>query len=187
MTQIMLEDPTVVQAGTFTAEEKCHLILAAYCLRIGRVDESSTHGTGADTNVGHRSSQIYEAYAKQLGASPAVIENIKLLVHYAVIPYGACPHNVQTQFKTGSKLSTAKNLLSTAHEFDLLRISQDNTNKFNARFPAMDLAKYKATQSGLFQATGVDPVGQRNQYQNDNFIALSASGILTWQAVSRVS
>jgi hypothetical protein len=193
MTQIMLEDTILVPANTFSAEERFHLILAAYCLRIGRVDESSTYGGGADTNVGLRSSQIYEAYAKQLGASPAVIENTKLLVHYAVIPFSSCPTSVQTQFKTGSKLSTAKNLLSTAHEFDLLRVGRDYINnsglsqKVRNRFSAIDLARYGAIREKLFKATGVDPVGAGNQYQNDKFIALSASGIHTWQAVSKVS
>ncbi|MBA2368530.1 MAG: hypothetical protein H0V82_05855 [Candidatus Protochlamydia sp.] len=98
-----------------SAYEKINLKLAAYFLRAGRVDETS-HKTSPADDYYTRSALIYEAYAKQLGVSSALIEWTKAIIVDSCKPIQLC-----RKANADPKSQFAYDLLTTVHEIDLVR------------------------------------------------------------------
>ncbi len=101
--------------NSLTADERLNLKLAAYFLRAGRVDESSHKNHPAD-DYNTRSAMIYEAYANQLGVKKETIQWIKNLINDSCKPLNIC-----VEANKPGKSRFAYDLLTTAHELDLVR------------------------------------------------------------------
>lgn len=101
----------------YSEEEKLQLVIAAYFLRSGRVDESS-HNGGKPDNYYTRSAQIYTAYAEQLqNCSSQVREWIKFHIEISTI---------LAEYRSSRPTTTHKdfltwNLITICHELDLIR------------------------------------------------------------------
>jgi len=103
-------------SSSLTQEERMHLFLAAYVLRTGRVDESDfSHRHPDDFYI--RSALIYEAYAKQFSNNEDLIGWVKKLIFNSVKPEGVR----ETDIDRNPKNRLGYELLSTAHELDLIR------------------------------------------------------------------
>lgn len=101
-----------------TSSEIMNLKLAAYFLRAGRMDESTSVGVANPDDYRTRSAQIYEAYAKQLQVNPDTIKWIKILIGNSLKPI-----NVRSAKEIDDipRNLLCHNLLSLAHKLDLMR------------------------------------------------------------------
>lgn len=99
-----------VRNVSFSEEDQLNLLLGAYCLRIGRIDEK---GSGEGEPYKERSAQVYEAYAQQLNIPTNTIEWVKRLIISGSSPF--------VPIEPKSKIACL--LLSTAHQIDLVRCS----------------------------------------------------------------
>lgn len=104
------------QMNAFSEEEKLNLMLASYLLRSGRVDESSHKSHNPDPYA-IRSAMIYEEYARQLGVSGPVIEQMTLLIKNACLPKGERDAAIDND----PKAMFGYQVLTLAHELDLIR------------------------------------------------------------------
>lgn len=101
---------------TLLEEEKIHLILAAYLLRSGRIDESS-HIDPSPDDYTTRSAMVYEAYARQFDVSMKTVCWVKNLIINSCKPM--CLRDPEIDGNPKSKF--AWNCLSTVHNLDLIR------------------------------------------------------------------
>jgi len=99
-----------------TQEERMHFMLAAYVLRAGRVDESDFSHPHPD-DFYTRSALIYEAYARQFSDNEDLIGWVKKLIFNSVKPEGVREADIDSDPKNRLGFE----LLSTAHELDLIR------------------------------------------------------------------
>ncbi|NGX59678.1 MAG: hypothetical protein KR126chlam3_00834, partial [Chlamydiae bacterium] len=102
--------------SALTQEERMHLFLAAYLLRAGRVDETDFRDQHPD-DFYTRSALIYEAYAKQFSNNEELIGWVKKLIFNSVKPIGVREKDIDSDPKNRLGFE----LLSTAHELDLIR------------------------------------------------------------------
>jgi hypothetical protein len=112
-----------------TEDEKLNIMMAAFFLRAGRVDESS-HKDPLPDDYNTRSALIYEAYAEQLKVDPELREWIRNLIIDSCKPLELC-----IEANKNSKSLFVYSLLTTAHECDLVRCFDKYTvekNKWGA-------------------------------------------------------
>jgi hypothetical protein len=176
------------QLNQLTQDEKLNLKLAVYFLRAGRVDESSHKNPPADDYY-TRSALIYEAYAKQLGVDPAMIDWTKKLIVDSCKPLAVCQEATKSE-----KSKFIYDLMTTAHELDLVRCfdkkhidaNMQGTEKRlgglivnpNARTPELyDFAKKLCEATGCSRRVDNHP-GDKNLFAN-----CSVNGDACWQAV----
>lgn len=101
--------------GTFLL----HFQLATYLMRAGRVDESSAKAQNAD-NWCLRSSQVYEAYAKQLEVPLDIMKWFSILLKNSGKPKNArCPKEIDANPST----LIVHQILYAVHKLDLIRIN----------------------------------------------------------------
>lgn len=112
-------DEAKEQLHQFSPEEMLNLKLAAFFLRAGRVDESNFKQKPPDTYK-ERSAQVYRAYAEQLGVDPAIIDWAAALIHDSCRPIDIC-----IEANKNPKSRFAYDLLTSAHEMDLVRCFRD--------------------------------------------------------------
>jgi hypothetical protein len=103
----------------FTPDERINLQLAVYCMRAGRVDESSSKIPNPD-DFHLRSAQVYEAYAKQLGFLPETIEFFSILIKNSGKPKSA---RSAKEIDADPKKLMCHLILYVVHNLDLIRIS----------------------------------------------------------------
>lgn len=120
MLQIVFEKiengPGKNQLEGLTLEERNHLVLAAFLLRAGRIDESSHIDPNPDDYY-TRSAMIYEAYANQLKASSQVISWVSMVILDSCKP--SCIRN--PEIDTTPKYKFAWDCLTLVHNLDLIR------------------------------------------------------------------
>jgi len=104
------------QLNSLSEEERLNLLLAAFLLRSGRVDESSHKSYNPDP-YSIRSALIYQEYARQLGVSEPVIEQTALVIRNACLPKGVR----DPQLESDPKAMFGYQMLTLAHELDLVR------------------------------------------------------------------
>ncbi len=202
-TQEILKELKKAKKSPFTEKEELNLMLAAYCLRSGRINEGS-HISKDPYNK--RSAQIYQEYAQQLGIDPKMIQWTQ-----NVISYWPKKSNEAIAFKKNQKNQLACKIVATGHELDLVRCKNqtefdpNNINqksiyhKIQKRFQllfqetaqnaANRTAKYIKSAQNLCKATGYaslqSETNQKSTYNNNTFITNSKNGLSCWNAVSR--
>jgi len=112
------------QLNSLTKEERLHLLLGAFFLRAGRVDESDHLAKNPD-DYNTRSALIYQEYAKQLKANPKTIKWVKSLIFNSCKPYYIRDKIIDTN----PKYQMGYQFLTLVHELDLVRIF--GKNKFD--------------------------------------------------------
>jgi len=176
---------TELHHTAFTAEQKNSLILAAYCYRLGRVDES---GAGHDQNR-LRSAQVYRAYATQLNFSREIIDWTFQIISRDY----STPLPDQTQ-------ELAYTLLDTAHRLDLQRCYSDLSHEIPAIKRNLDTLCPSGTSSTalatrlmafsekLIRATGCKNAYKRNRHYNpDLFGPMSLDGKKCIDTLNKIS
>jgi len=176
----------------FSEEEKLHLILAAYFLRAGRVDESSHKHSNPDDYY-TRSALIYEAYAKQISSSRKTIEWIKLLIKNSCIPQGIRDPAVDSHDKN----RIGYELLTLVHEVDLIRVFSKayieavTVPAIQKRliFLATPLSYDTTMDLGkkLCEITGVDHCYSQRPPKEREFVLCSTRGDYCWERVARLA
>lgn len=176
------------QLNQLTLDEKLNLKLAAYFLRAGRVDESS-HKKPPTDDYYTRSALIYEAYAKQLGVDSAQIEWIKKLIIDSCKPMSLCQ-----EVNKNEKSKFAYDLLTTAHELDLVRCFDENkilqnmqgTQKRLAGLitdPDIHVKRLYDFAKTLCEATGCSRKVDNHPGNQPLFALCSTNGDVCWQAI----
>ena len=175
----------VYDQSAFTQEQKNSLILAAYCYRLGRVDES---GMGHDQNR-LRSAQVYQAYANQLNFSTATIDWTFQII--------------SRDFNTplsDQKQELAYTLLDTAHRLDLQRCYSSMSAEIPMIETNLDLISPSGTSSKtltkrlmIFSEHLIQTTGCQNAYKGistynpTTFRTMSLDGKTCMQALNQVS
>jgi len=185
---------------TMSSTEKILLGLASFCLRVGRVDETSSETKFPDSNGRKlRSAQIFSLYASQLPthlAPPDEIKWVASLVAVACTPDEALPKVITEDDKS----YFAVQLLATAHELDLYRcynqkamqepiqkakqflfIQTDNFAKADELH-----SKLETYALNLIKATGSAIAYTNSDYDLQRFAENSLDAKYCWQTARRV-
>jgi O-acetyl-ADP-ribose deacetylase (regulator of RNase III) len=180
---------------SLSAEEKQHLKLGAYFLRAGRSDESSHKNPNPDDYY-TRSAMLYEAYALQLGASPATIQWVKKLIINSCKPKGVREADIDTNPKN----KFGYECLTMVHELDLVRCFgptsfgksmihvKDQLDSYLLKKPALKAdEKLLAFAKKLCEATGSRRTFDGATGDTDLFARCGVDGEFCWKQVQSVS
>lgn len=185
---------------TISSTERILLKLGSFCLRVGRVDETSTRTPFPDSNGRKlRSAQIFSLYASQLPANLAPRDEIKWvasLVEVACSPDEALPKTITENEKS----YFAVQLLATAHELDLYRCYDKKSMQEPIQkakqflfIQTEDLtkvddihSKLEAYALNLIEATGSAIVYSNRSWDLQRFAANSLDAKYCWQTARRV-
>ena len=179
---------------SLSAEEKMHLKLGAYFLRAGRSDESSHKMLNPDDYY-TRSAMIYEAYAQQLGATPATIAWVKKLIINSCKPKGVRDPDIDTDPKN----KFGYECFTVVHGLDLIRCFGKTSYGNSLAHVKNELDHYflkkpalKADQTlfdfakKLCEATGSHRTYDGAKGNTDLFARCGVDGDFCWQQVQSV-
>ncbi len=165
------------------------LQLAAYCLRIGRCDESGWKLDGDNYNA--RSAEIFREYAKQLKIDPKIRELLAKYIRLSTFDDNQAEINNEQD-----RLVHA--VLSLVHELDLIRLfpADKFKNKVYKHLQTLlqnneDIEKYANTlikfSQNLSIATGGTLRNARSPLQNEEeFTINSTYGGYCWKTVQNI-
>jgi hypothetical protein len=180
--------------------EKLLLKMGAFSLRMGRVDESSTHARYSDTDGWKkRSAQIFQLYASQLPpetAPKAHIDWVASLISVACNPVELLPRAIIEDQKS----NVGVQLLTCVHELDLYRcylkadmgkpiekvktflfIQTEDFEKANTFQPRLEEYALK-----LMEVTGSNIAYYKQGYRLAEFGANSLDAKYCWQTTGKV-
>ena len=103
-------------------EDKVNLLLGAYCLRTGRVDDRSYL---FDPNYGERSTLVYEQYAQQLNFDKEKIHWVKTSIN----KLQDLPNLQEVGESVYMKYKLSRDLLAMIHYMDLVRCFHEKSFK----------------------------------------------------------
>jgi hypothetical protein len=178
-----------------TSLEQDHLLLAAYLLRSGRIDESSHKEKNPDDYY-TRSAMIYAAYAKQLPSDETTSSFIQKILINSCKPKGIRDPAIDQD----KKLLFGWTLLCIVHELDLIRcfskhdietrIIPNIEEQLSIYLPneKIDLFVQQLMESSknLCEATGCFRFYDYHPGNHSRFIECSANGKRCWEVVSSV-
>jgi len=199
LTQLFREhgsEATKKTLSEFTFQELSNLMLAAYFMRAGRVDESNFSSHSKPDNYYTRSAEIYEAYAIQLQNVPSqTIEWMKLLLVNSSQPKGIRSSKIDENPKS----LLAHEILTMAHELDLVRCFskgyfQSTENSIKGALPHLIRSdidpNYQNTVFKMLIHYGITlckVTGSRITYSREDespiFADFSLNGYQCWEAV----
>ena len=180
--------------------ENLLLKMGTYSLRLGRVDETSTHARHSDTDGWKkRSAQIFQLYASQLPperAPKAQIDWVASLISVACNPVELLPRAIIEDQKS----NVGVQLLTCVHELDLYRcylkadmgkpiekvktflfIQTEDFEKANTFQPRLEEYALK-----LMEVTGSNIAYYKQSYRLAEFGANSLDAKYCWQTTGRV-